>query len=150
MRWQLALLIVVLLNLGVFAALPAPEPVITVYKTATCGCCGFWVKHLQQSGFQVVVKEVSSTDEYQKRYGVPEELRSCHTAIVDGYTIEGHVPAAEIQRMLKEKPKAKGISVPGMPVGSPGMEAGDKRDRFEVLLFRENGQTALYKEYPAR
>src|SRR5262245_9592982 len=81
---------------------------VNVYKTPTCGCCGKWVEHLKANGFAATVKDVQSTAEYRRQYGVPEQLQSCHTAVVDGYTIEGHVPAADIQRLLKEKPKAKG------------------------------------------
>ena len=128
----------------------AADHTITVFKTPTCGCCGIWVNHLKANGFQVIVKEVESTEEYQAKYGVPERLRSCHTAILNGYTIEGHVPASDIQRLLKEKPKAKGLAVPGMPIGSPGMEAGNRSQRYQVLLFQQNGDTSVYKEYPAR
>ena len=85
--------------------------------------------------------------EYQQRYGVPAKLRSCHTAIVEGYTVEGHVPAADIQRLIKEKPKAKGIAVPGMPAGSPGMES-DRRDAYSVLQFDEAGQVSTFQKYP--
>ena len=97
-----------------------------------------------------MVKEVPDTSSYQQQYGVPQKLQSCHTAIVGGYTIEGHVPASEIQRLLKERPKAKGLAVPGMPMGSPGMEAGGRSDGFQVLLFQEDGRTTVYKEYPAK
>ena len=95
---------------------------ITVYKAKTCGCCGKWVEHLRANGFRVTVNEVPTMTESQQRFGVPTTLRSCHTAIV-----EGHAPAADIQRLIKEKSKAKGIAVPGMSVGSPGMES-DRRD----------------------
>ena len=125
-------------------------PEITVYKTATCGCCGVWVTHLRENKFTVKVVEVDSTAEHQKKYGVTTALRSCHTAIVGGYTIEGHVPATEIQRLLKEKPKAKGLAVPGMPVGSPGMEIGTRRDPYAVLLFDSAGKTTVYRQYSAR
>ena len=125
-------------------------PEITVYKTATCGCCGVWVTHLRENKFTVKVVEVDSTAEHQSKYGVTTALRSCHTAIVGGYTIEGHVPATEIQRLLKEKPKAKGLAVPGMPVGSPGMEVGTRRDPYAVLLFDSAGKTTVYRQYSAR
>jgi hypothetical protein len=123
---------------------------ITVFKTPTCGCCNVWVNHLRENGFRVKVNEVDSTAEHQKKYGVPSALRSCHTATVNGYTIEGHVPASEIQRLLKERPKGKGLSVPGMPIGSPGMEMGTRRDPFAVLLFDETGKTTVYRQYSAR
>jgi hypothetical protein len=139
-----------LLVLSVAWTLQAAGPTITVYKTPTCGCCGQWVQHLKAAGFTVVVNDVPNTDSYARQYGVPEALRSCHTAVVDGYTIEGHVPAADIQRLLKEKPKAKGLAVPGMPMGSPGMDAGGRRDKYSVLLFQADGKTTVYKEYPAK
>src|SRR5262245_38673211 len=90
---------------------------IEVYKTQTCGCCAKWVEQLKANGFNPTIKEVANTSEYQSKLGVPDNLRSCHTAVVGGYTIEGHVPAADILRLLKERPKAKGLAVPGMPIG---------------------------------
>jgi len=120
---------------------------ITVFKTKTCGCCAKWNEHLRSNGFKLTVNEVPSTAEYRQRYGVPEKLQSCHTAVVEGYTIEGHVPAADILRLLKEKPKAKGLAVPGMPAGSPGME-GARRDAYTVVRFDEGGQLSSYQKYP--
>jgi hypothetical protein len=131
----------------VSVALRAAGPEITVYKLSTCDCCGMWVQHLRANGFQVTVHEVPDMAEYKKKFGVPEELQSCHTAIVDGYTIEGHVPVAEIKRLLAERPQAKGLAVPGMPLGAPGMEASVK-DPYNVLLFQADGKTSVYKEYP--
>ena len=121
---------------------------IEVYKTPTCGCCGKWVEHLRANGFEPLVKEVSSTTEYQARYGVPDKMKSCHTAVVNGYTIEGHVPAADIERLLKERPKAKGLAAPGMPAGSPGMDSAH-HPAYAVMLFDANGKTSVYHEYPA-
>ena len=131
------------------AALPAlaAGPQVIVYKTPTCGCCGKWVEHLKANRFEPVVKEVPSTAEYRRQYGVPDKLLSCHTATVGGYTIEGHVPAADIHRLLKTRPKAKGLAVPGMPLGSPGMEAR-RRDAYSVLLFHADGRTSVYQKYP--
>ncbi len=129
-------------------AMPAEPPVVTAFKTKTCGCCGKWVDHMRASGFKVIVNEVASTGEYRQRYGVPEKLQSCHTAVVKGYSIEGHVPAAEIQRLLQEKPKAKGLAVPGMPAGSPGME-GPRQDAYSVVKFDEGGILSVYQKYPA-
>jgi hypothetical protein len=120
---------------------------ITVYKTKTCGCCGKWVEHLKANGFAPVVKDVESTDEYRRKYGVPDQFQSCHTAVVGGYAVEGHVPAAEILRLLKERPKAKGLAVPGMPMGSPGME-GSRREAYSVLLFTAGGGASVYRKYP--
>ena|ERR1041385_6194296 len=127
----------------------AAGPKINVFKTATCGCCGKWVEHLQANGFEVVVENVASTAEYRQKYGVPDTLRSCHTAVVGGYSIEGHVPAREIQRLLKSGAKAKGLAVPGMPLGSPGMEGG-RSDAYDVMLFEADGRTSVYQSYPAR
>ena len=125
-------------------------PLVTVYKDASCGCCGVWVKHLEANGFVVKVHDVENMDQYKRTHGVPGSLRSCHTAVVDGYTIEGHVPAAEIHRLLKERPKAKGLAVPGMPIGSPGMESGSTVQRYAVLLFNTDGTSSVYKQYQAR
>jgi hypothetical protein len=124
----------------------AATPRIQVFKTPTCGCCGSWVKHLQGNGFEVVVKDVPDTGVYRRKYGVPETLLSCHTAIVDGYALEGHVPAAEIHRLLQDRPKAKGLAVPGMPMGSPGME-GSVKQAYSVILFDSEGHTSVYKRY---
>ncbi len=125
----------------------AAPPEVTVFKTKTCGCCGKWVDHMRSSGFKVIVNEVSSTAEYRQKNGVPEKLQSCHTAIAGGYSFEGHVPAAEIQRILKEKPRAKGLAVPGMPMGSPGME-GSRRDPYSVVTFDQDGTLTVYQKYP--
>ena len=129
--------------------LMAAAPKIQVFKTPTCGCCANWVKHLQANGFEVAVKEVQDTGEYRRQYGVPEKLLSCHTGVVEGYALEGHVPAAEIHRLLKERPKAKGLSVPGMPMGSPGME-GSMSQAFSVILFDSEGKTSVYQSYPGK
>jgi hypothetical protein len=147
-RFKLPILIVSIL--AVFSVLHAQTHEITVFKTPTCGCCGLWVAHLRENGFRVRVNDVESTAEYQKKYGVPNALRSCHTATVNGYTIEGHVPASEIQRLLKERPKARGLAVPGMPVGSPGMEVGDRRDAYSVMLFDAEGKATVYRRFTAR
>ncbi len=120
---------------------------MTVFKTRTCGCCNKWVEHARANGFEVTVREVASTAEYRLKYGVPDTLQSCHTAIVEGYTVEGHVPAAEMLRLLKTRPKAKGLAVPGMPLGSPGMEA-PRRQPYSVLLFDAEGRTSVYQKYP--
>jgi hypothetical protein len=127
--------------------LSAADPKIDVFKTATCGCCAKWVEHLKANGFEVKVHEVPSTAEYRLKYGVPDKLQSCHTAVVNGYAIEGHVPAREIHRLLKTSPHAKGLAVPGMPAGSPGME-GARSDAYAVVLFDENGGSSVYQKYP--
>jgi hypothetical protein len=110
-------------------------PMIRVVRSPDCGCCGAWIAHLEQHGF--IVEEVLSDDvEAEKaRLGVPAHLRSCHTGVVEGYVIEGHVPADDILRLLADRPQAEGLSVPGMPIGSPGMEMGDASDAFDVVLW---------------
>ena len=135
------------LGLLIAAQANAADPTITVYKTKTCGCCGKWVDHLRSNGLEPVVNDVPSTAEYRKKFGVPESLMSCHTAVVNGYAIEGHIPAADIHRLLKEKPKATGIAVPGMPIGSPGME-GSRRDAYAVYLFDGSGKTTVFQKHP--
>jgi len=107
-----------------------------VHKDPNCGCCGGWVEHLRDAGFKVDVRDVPDLNRVKTRLGVPADLAACHTAELSGYAIEGHVPAAALRRLLSEKPKAKGLAVPGMPVGSPGMEVPDGRtEEYDVVLF---------------
>jgi hypothetical protein len=123
------------------ASATAPSPKITVAKDPNCGCCGGWVDHLKAEGFAVEVIESASLDQVKAKLGVPSDLAACHTAEVAGYVIEGHVPAVAIRRLLSEKPRAKGLAVPGMPVGSPGMEvAGAQADVYDVVLFGAFGK----------
>lgn len=117
---------------------------ITVHKDPNCGCCTGWVHHLQKNGFVTKVIETSQLDAVKNRLGVPNGLASCHTAEVAGYIIEGHVPAAAIRRLLAEKPKARGLAVPGMPIGSPGMEGGAP-ETYEVMLFGPQGQQSYMR-----
>ena len=131
--------------------LGAADNEITVYKTPTCGCCTKWVDHLKANGFNVTVHEVENTAEYSRKNGVPASARSCHIGVVGGYAVEGHVPAAEIQRLLKERPKAKGLAVPGMPVGSPGMDfPGGPPGKYNVVLIGEDGKLSTYQQYPRK
>ena len=116
---------------------------VVVYKTPSCGCCTGWVDHLRANGFLVTVEEMQDLKSLKTRLGVPGDLDSCHTATVGGYFVEGHVPASDIRRLLAEKPAAKGIAVPGMPVGSPGMERGDQRDPYQVIQFGDDGRTVF-------
>lgn len=124
-----------------------PAPVIHVVKTATCGCCGHWITHLRQAGFRVTVADVPDVTPYARRLGVPDHLRSCHTASVGGYAVEGHVPAADIRRLLRERPAAAGIAVPGMPMGSPGMEHGSHRERYNTVLFTRAGRQTVFARH---
>jgi hypothetical protein len=120
---------------------------IEVWKDPGCGCCTKWVDHLQAAGFKVRTHEVNDMNAARARNGVPQALGSCHTARVGGYALEGHVPAADIKRLLRERPKASGLAVPGMPLGSPGMEA-DRTQTYDVLLFTADGRTRVYRHYP--
>ncbi|WP_334187018.1 DUF411 domain-containing protein [Noviherbaspirillum sp.] len=132
----------------VLPAAHAASPVIDVYKTETCGCCIQWVEHLEANGFKVNVNNVPDTAPYRQKYGIPQKLGSCHTGVVQGYAIEGHVPAREIKRLLKERPKATGLAVPGMPIGSPGMEVeGRPADKYDVVLVQANGKHSVYQQY---
>jgi hypothetical protein len=116
-------------------------PKVAVTKDPSCGCCGNWVAHLKEAGFPVEVTENPEVGRLKARLGVPKDLASCHTAEVDGYVIEGHVPAPAIKRLLAERPPGKGLAVPGMPVGSPGMEVeGAAPETYEVVLFGPSGQ----------
>ena len=126
----------------------AAWPAVDVFKSPTCGCCGAWVEHLKAAGFDVRVTEVDDTTAARKRLGMPDAFGSCHTASVGGYVLEGHVPAAEVKRLLGAKPKAIGLAVPGMPVGSPGMEVGSRRDPYDVLLVERDGRSTVYAHYP--
>lgn len=121
------------------------EHTVTVYRTRACGCCGKWAEHLRQAGYPVKVVDVADVTPTKVRYGVPTQLRTCHTAIVAGYVIEGHVPADVIHKLLTEQPKhIKGIAVAGMPQGSPGMETGGQRDHYDVIAFDAQGKTTVY------
>lgn len=123
---------------------PVPKPVLTVYKSATCGCCKTWMQHMAANGFTVRGVDVDDLNSMKNMSGVPARLRTCHTALVGGYVVEGHVPADLVKKLLAEKPKVAGIAVPGMPIGSPGMEQGDQKDAYEVLLFDKAGKTTVY------
>lgn len=125
------------------AAAQQAKPTMTVYKTPTCGCCTLWVQHLERNGFAVVSQNVADLTPIKRRFGVPRALESCHTGLVAGYVVEGHVPADLVHRMLKEKPDALGLAVPGMPIGSPGMEGGTP-ERYDVLLFDAQGKTTVF------
>lgn len=122
---------------------------VTVYKSASCSCCSKWSEYLEESGFTVLVEEVDDFGDVKDRFQVPKELQSCHTAIVDGYVVEGHVPVSEIARLLEERPDIIGIAVPGMPPGSPGMEVdGLAFGTFDVVAFDWSGGTEIFSSYP--
>ncbi|WP_066380784.1 MULTISPECIES: DUF411 domain-containing protein [unclassified Anabaena] len=121
---------------------------ITVYRSPSCGCCGAWMEHIQKHGFNI--KADIKTDDMEaikQKYNLPQELASCHTAIIDGYVMEGHIPADDIKRFLKQKPEVAGLAVPGMPLGTPGMESGDRKQPFTIMTFDQSGAVAAFKEY---
>ncbi|MCK2150263.1 MULTISPECIES: DUF411 domain-containing protein [Marinobacter] len=120
---------------------------IHVYKSPSCGCCTDWVKHLESNGFDVEVTETNDLNPIKQKAGLTRSLSSCHTAFIGDYVIEGHVPADDVRRLIAEAPQARGLTVPGMPVGSPGMEMGDRKDHYKVLLFNEMGQTKVFSEH---
>jgi len=131
------------------AALPTTAgapPSILVYKSPSCGCCKAWMEHLSQNGFQVTGKDMDNVQPMKDEVGLPAKLASCHTAIVDGYVIEGHVPAADIQRLLKERPKIVGLSAPGMPPSSPGMDQPGKVP-YDVIAFDAKGATTVFAKH---
>ncbi|ANN77829.1 metal-binding protein [Bordetella flabilis] len=123
---------------------------ISVWKTPTCGCCKDWVKHLKDSGFEVAVHDVPDTSAVRQRNGIPNDYASCHSARIDGYALEGHVPATEIRRLLRERPEAVGLAVPGMPLGAPGMDGpdyGGRRLPYNVYLIERAGRARVYQAY---
>lgn len=130
------------------AARAAPARALTVYKTPTCGCCGGWVAHMRRNGFAATVIEQADLTPVRRRLGVPDAVASCHTAVIDGYALEGHVPATDVLRLLAERPQAAGLAVPGMPLGSPGMEVPDgTRDAFDTLLILRDGRTRVFARH---
>lgn len=132
--------------IGLPCAASAAAPVIDVYKSATCGCCKSWIKHLEANGFKVIAHDVANPSDYREKFHMPDQFGSCHSAKVQGYAIEGHVPASEIKRLLATRPKATGLSVPAMPMGAPGME-GPRSDPYDVLLVRDGKPATVYKHY---
>jgi len=136
---RLATILASVFVMSASAGLAASPAEITVWKSPTCDCCAGWVEHLRASGFRVTVELREDLAPVKSALGVPAALHGCHSAKVDRYAIEGHVPAADIKRLLERRPVATGIAVPGMPVGSPGMEAGGRKDRYQVVLFGPSG-----------
>ena len=128
----------------------ADEPTIQVFKTATCGCCSKWIDHLEGAGFEVEAQDLPDLESLKRENGVPAALTSCHTALVAGYVIEGHVPAADIERLLAERPAISGLAVPEMPLGSPGMEHPDpsRHQPYQVMSFGKDG-IKVFASHPA-
>lgn len=151
-QWIRAAALLGLAATGFHRSALAQAATVQVWKDPNCGCCHLWVEHLQASGFKVEVRDVGNTAA-RKRLGMPEQLGSCHTATVGGYVIEGHVPAADIHRLLKERPVALGLSVPGMPIGSPGMDGPEykgRKDAYDVLLVQKDGSSKSFQRYPGQ
>ncbi|NRP13959.1 hypothetical protein XMM379_002093 [Aliiroseovarius sp. xm-m-379] len=142
-----------LLATPALSALPAfaTTPHLIVHKDPSCGCCGAWVKVMQSSGFTAEINNMDydTLYEFKRAGGIQDDLMSCHTAEVEGYLIEGHVPAPDLNRLLAERPEAIGLTVPGMPYGAPGMGPESERDAYDVLLMRKDGSTELFARYPA-
>lgn len=129
-----------------FLSTAANAAQLTVMKSPYCGCCAKWIEHVEKHGFTVKVVETEDMTAVKKRLGVPDRLASCHTTMADGYFIEGHVPAADIKRLLAQKPKATGIAVPGMPAGSPGMETG-RAEAYATIIVRPDGTTSVFARH---
>ena len=131
------------------ASTRAAAPRISVAKSPSCGCCGRWIEHMRAAGFEVAAQDVSdeALSALKRRIGLAPEHTSCHTARVDGYFIEGHVPAADVQRLLRERPEARGLAVPGMPAGSPGMEVGGLSEPYETLLIDRSGRATVFARH---
>lgn len=137
--------LVFIVGIGIYIGSKSEEPRIevTVYKSPTCGCCSKWEEHLRKAGFAVISRVTENVDQVKSEKGVPSALQSCHTAVVEGYVVEGHVPAEAIRNLLRNRPKdVKGISVPGMPIGSPGME-GPNPESYEVVTFGDTGEKVI-------
>lgn len=142
--WAIGLLVVS----ATVSAEGSGKPIdIVVHRSPTCTCCGKWLEHLKQNNFKVEDIVTNDVQSIKTKYGVNGELASCHTAIVDGYVIEGHVPASDIKTLLKTKPKVTGIAVPGMVNGSPGMEMGDQKDPYKVVSFDHENQVKVFNSY---
>jgi hypothetical protein len=120
---------------------------IKVYKNPHCGCCNKWISYLKDQGFTVKSENNSMLPAMKEAVGVTSELASCHTAVVDGYVLEGHVPAEDVKRLVEERPDIKGLTVPGMPIGSPGMEQGDTKERYDVIAIKKDGSTYVYSTH---
>ena len=132
---------------AMFVGTAAHAATMTVYKHPSCGCCGKWVEHVEKHGFTVKTVATEDMMAVKKRLGVPDAQMSCHTTKVGNYVVEGHVPAADIKRLLAQKPKARGIAVAGMPMGAPGMEHGDHRQPYSTMLIGTDGKTSVFASH---
>jgi len=147
-------MVLALLGLGGYyyfgAGASASLPTVTVYKSPSCNCCQKWVAHMKEKGFEVNIESRFNVTPVKKKAGLPSSLAACHTAVVGEYVVEGHVPAQEVKRLLRETPDVRGLSVPGMPVGSPGMERGSRVEPYEVVTFTPAGDTTVFARYGQR
>ncbi len=141
----LAIALTFILFQGFMSQPASAEDIVTVYKSPTCGCCRGWVSHLEANGFKVKAINTDDVVKHKKEAGLPQKLYACHTAHIDGYVIEGHVPASAIKRLLAERPAVTGLAVPGMPTGSPGM--GGKKVRYPVVTFDKSGKTTIFSTH---
>ncbi len=147
-RKTLISIILLLMAVVVTAGNQTDKQEMVVYKSPTCGCCGNWIKHVDAAGFKTSVHNRSNLNAIKQKYGTNPKLQSCHTAVIEGYFVEGHVPAEVIRRLLSERPDgAVGLTAPGMPIGSPGMEVGTRKDPYDVLLVMKNGETRVYEHF---
>ena len=128
---------------------PADSSLITVYKTATCGCCALWVDHMRANGFRVAVTDVAQLAAVKQTHGVPADVSTCHTGKIGNYFVEGHVPAEDVRRLMRERPDIIGIAVPGMPQGSPGMEQGGVVEAYDVIAIARDGSRKVWASHPA-
>lgn len=144
-------IVLALLALGAylqFGSSDSPdEPAVTVYKSPSCNCCTEWVDYMRDQGFPVEIESKLNMQPVKDQVGIPSSLEACHTAVVESYVVEGHVPAEDVKRLLRERPEVKGLAVPGMPVGSPGMERGDRVEPYDVLAFTSEGETSVFAQY---
>ncbi len=138
--------IVLAVGLAVVSVAVKAEEIV-VYRSPTCGCCEKWLAHLQTDGFTIKDNVTNDVNAIKTKHGVTPKLASCHTATINGYVVEGHVPVDDIKKMLKTKPEIVGIAVPGMPVGTPGMEMGGKKEQYDVVSFDSKGNTQLFNSY---
>lgn len=159
-RWTATLAAVAALGLGAVLSFTSDEssagegaeaaaadaPLVRVHKLPTCGCCTAWVEHLREAGFRVEVKDADDLRAVKREAGVPLDLQACHTAFVEGYVVEGHVPAEDVRRLLEERPEVRGVAVPGMPVGSPGMEGPDPQP-YDVIAFGDDGTREVFASH---
>lgn len=155
MRRQILVSTIVLATLAGLAACGVGEssvdprlPALVVHKNASCGCCGAWVRHMQHAGFPVKVDNIDNLGPVKERVGIPPAMGSCHTAEIGGYFVEGHVPAEDVKRLLAEHPDAKGLTVPGMPIGSPGMEVPSRpAQAYDVFLVAKDGSVSMFAHH---